>query len=691
MDIDEDFSNLTIISFDQKKKLEEKKKLYENEKLKQNEKKILTNTIYNNWLLNIDSKDRNIIPKNIFTTNNDILPNNPINSIRNSKIIRIYYPNHTFNIDDKIIIQNVVSFNNILTNCVYFFNNFPYMIININNHNIASDYYNFYNSYQIKIDIINDIGSETKYYNIPINLIIGIFEINLPSIVNKTIPLLPAILQLFNVNSVSELDLNYILIKLPYDFIISNSSYYIPSDVFQFNILNIGGIPLNYINADYPIDYNKNQSCQVITNIDTNNIYFTCPITASSSLSGGGENVQIMLITNTFDGYPNVNSYSIYLKRTFNNVIRIELVSTEIPYIDLLIKSGVNNYLYWKHLDDGANIYKTYINEGNYDGPSLINAITSALNNTPRINSTVQNPIYNIFTITLNQYTQEIIFYPYKNDTLPNSLTASLITIENIVYVQLNVLHPGNLVEINDTIIISGAIKIGSIINAQYINKTQTIYSVNNSTQTYVVLLGPLNQITNLDKIDLTGNGGPSIVIQSRAKVSFLFNYSNTLGLILGFSNVGQPNAITNYKTKISNFDPYIQSTNLNSVGDVITYNNLLNFTGNDLYILMYLNNFQTIINSSNLPDCFAKIYLSGNPGDILFNTYVNFPLEFIFPLPILNKLDIKFTYPNGDLVDFRNINHSFTLKIIEKIEIPYNTGLNSKDSSHYLETLSLK
>ena len=45
MDIDEDFSNLTIISFDQKKKLEEKKKLYENEKLKQNEKKILTNTI----------------------------------------------------------------------------------------------------------------------------------------------------------------------------------------------------------------------------------------------------------------------------------------------------------------------------------------------------------------------------------------------------------------------------------------------------------------------------------------------------------------------------------------------------------------------------------------------------------------------------------------------------------------------
>jgi hypothetical protein len=680
MDINNDFSDLKVISFDQKKKLEEKKKLYENEKLKQNEKKILTNTSYNNWLLNIDSQFRNQIPKNIFTTNNNLLSDNPINVTRNSNVVSIFYPNHNFNINDKIIVQNVISFDNILTNCVFFFNNFSYMVINYNNHNIPIDYLNFNDSYQIQINIFSDIGSETMYHNIPINLIIGIFQINLPSIVDKKIPLLPSILQLFNVTSASELDLNYILIELPYTFIISNNTYYKPIDVFQFNILNIGGIPLNFINADYPIDYSKNQSCQVITNIDLNNIYFESSIVASSTTIGGGDNVQIMLITNTLEGYPNVNSYNIELKRTFNNVVRIELVSTEIPYIYLLVKNNVNNYLYWKHLDDGSTIYKAVIPEGNYDGHNLISAITTALNNTPRINSSIQNPSYNIFTITLNQYTHEIVFFPYKNNNLPNSLTASLITIDDIKYVQLSILHPGNLVEINDTIIISGAIKIGSIINAQYINTTHTIYNINNSTQTYNILLGPLNQITNLDKIDLNGNGGPSTVIRTRAKVSFLFNYSNTLGSVLGFSNVGQSNAITNYKTKISNFDSYVQSTNLNSVGDIINYNNLLNFTGNNLYILMYLNNFINIINCSNQSDCFAKIYLSGNTGDILFNTFVNFPLEFIFPLPTLNKLDIKFTYPNGDLVDFRNINHSFTLKITEKIEIPYNTGLNSKE-----------
>ena len=101
----------------------------------------------------------------------------------------------------------------------------------------------------------------------------------------------------------------------------------------------------------------------------------------------------------------------------------------------------------------------------------------------------------------------------------------------------------------------------------------------------------------------------------------------------------------------------------------------------------MYLNNFETILNNSNTPTAFAKILLSGNPGDILFNTFINYPLEFDFPIPYLNELDIYFTYPDGTLVDFRNIDHSFTLRIVEKITSPNNTGINSKETS-FIETL---
>jgi hypothetical protein len=681
-----DNSNTKTTTFDLGNDQKIKQKKYEADILKENQKKFYNNVEYKTQLLNIDSKFRDKIPKNIYTSTNNILPDNPISVTRNSNIIKINYPNHNFLISDSIIIQNVIGNYLILTNSVYFFDAFPYMIINYNNHNIPLDFSNFYNEYQLKIDIINNIGNNTTYSNIPINLVTGIFNVSLPSIVDKILPLLPIILQLFNVNTASDLDTNYIMIKLPYNFIALSSLSYSPSDVFKFSFLNIGGIPLNYINADYPIDYSKNQGSQEIINIDSNNIYISVPITASNSTTGG-TNIQIMLITNTLRGFPYSNTYTINLKKSFNNVVRIELVSTEFPYIDFLISSsGINknNNLYWKHLDDGNKIYQASIPEGNYDGSHLIGTISNVLNKVQRIGSTVQNPIYNIFTITLDSFTQEIIFTPFKNNNLPNSLSAGLVEIDNIKYVQIVVNHPGNLVEIGDNIIISGAAKIGSILSATYINTTLTVYSINTTNQTYSVLIAPLNQITNAITVDLTGNGGPSTIINTKAKVSFLFYQSDTIGSVLGFKDVGQANAITPYQSVISNFNSYNQFTILNQVGNIDTTTTLLNLTGSNFYILMYINDYECVINNSNQPIAFAKILLSGNPGDILFNTFVNYPLEFEFPISTLNELNIYFTYPNGTLVDFRNIDHSFTLRIIEKIIKPYNTGINSKDTSFY-------
>jgi len=686
-----DNENLSITTFNLNTELKNKQQKYQEDLFNKNHKTFYNDIQYKTQLLNIDSRYRDTIPKNIYKSNNDILPTNPIKVTKGSNIIQINYPNHNFNIGDSIIIQNVIYTFKIFNNCIYFFNQFQYMIINYNNHCVPIDYDNYYFEYLLSIDIINDIGNNTSYGNIPINLITGIFQVELPSNVDKIVPILPQILNLFNVNSASDLDLNYLFIKLPYLFVISEGSYYSPSDIFKLSFLNIGGIPLKYINSDYPIDYNKNQGYQEIININNNNIYFQVPITASSTLQNGGSNVQIMLITKTISGYPDSNSYTINLKRSFNNVVRIELVSTEFPYIDFLIKStgiNTNNKLYWKHLDDGNFIYQVSIPEGNYDSTSLISTISKELNLVPRFFSTLENPQYNIFTVSLNSYTQEIIFTPYKNNNLPNSLSASINEIDNIKYVKLTIRHPSNLVEQNDTIEISGATKIGSILDATYLNNTHIVYEVNTTNQTYSILIAPLNQITNATIIDITGNGGPSIIIKTKAKVSFLFNKSDTIGNILGFKNVGKINAITSYKTSISNFDSYILSTNLNVVGNLDISTKLLNLTGSNFYILMYINDYECVINNSNQPTAFAKILLSSNPGDILFNTFVNYPLEFDFPISTLNELNIKFTYPDGNLVDFRNIDHSFTLRIIEKIIKPYNTGLNSKDTS-YFESLT--
>ena len=65
----------------------------------------------------------------------------------------------------------------------------------------------------------------------------------------------------------------------------------------------------------------------------------------------------------------------------------------------------------------------------------------------------------------------------------------------------------------------------------------------------------------------------------------FLFDVPNTLGTILGFKDVGQEFAITDYKHKITNHDNYIYSNELNQVGDKDTSKQIINLSGTNFYI----------------------------------------------------------------------------------------------------------
>ena len=120
-----DKSNLKTVSFDLRSDFSMKQKKLEYDMMKENYNKFYDNVGYKTELLNIDSSYRNKIPKNIYKSNNDILPNNPISVSRNSNQITINYPNHNFSIGDNIIIQNVIGNYKILSNSLYFFNQFP--------------------------------------------------------------------------------------------------------------------------------------------------------------------------------------------------------------------------------------------------------------------------------------------------------------------------------------------------------------------------------------------------------------------------------------------------------------------------------------------------------------------------------------------------------------------------------------
>ena len=108
-----------------------------------------------------------------------------------------------------------------------------------------------------------------------------------------------------------------------------------------------------------------------------------------------------MKIINSIIGYPDADSYVINLKKTFNNVVKIELVSSEFPYVDIVIKKGFNDKLYWKHIEDGDIIYSVQLDDGNYTQQTLIDNIKEKMNKLERFGSTTTNKKYNNFVINL--------------------------------------------------------------------------------------------------------------------------------------------------------------------------------------------------------------------------------------------------------------------------------------------------
>jgi hypothetical protein len=310
------------------------------------------------------------------------------------------------------------------------------------------------------------------------------------------------------------------------------------------------------------------------------------------------------------------------------------------------------------------------------------------MNSVPRITSTLENPVYNDFSISLNSYTQEIVFTAYKTEPIPNALKIDTLDLNGTKYFILIIRQQSNLVNVGDTITISNSDDLG-LISKSLINTTLIVYSINKENSSYTIILGSVNQITTSQDLGttLTDDGGGAVVVKTYADFSLLFNYGDTVGSVLGFKNVGSVNAITPFNTKISNFDLYLNDTQLNSVGNIVKTNNLLNFSGTNNYYMLYLNNFELIASTSNLPNSFAKILLSGQPGDVLYNTFINYPYEFDFPLSTLDELQIKIMFGDGTMPDFRNLDHSFILRITELTTNAYNTGINSKKTT-FLSTM---
>jgi hypothetical protein len=511
---------------------------------------IKNNIIKKSTLVNIDSSYRTIYPKNICCSDCKTLSLNPLSFIKGLNIVNIHYPNHIFASGDNITIQNVEGISKTIINSIYLFDNFKYAMIVFESNDVESDYINNVNKLYCNIEIVGEQQEQNLIENLPFNTLIGVKQyllqsdispLNLnnimtPSMFNTLYTILlpnSSITQntIITADIITKLiNQKCIFIELPNDFNCNSKNYIQINQVFKVSYLHVGGIHLGYLNANYPINnYNYQSSYEIYDVIDSNNFSIITNFKSYGTINGGGNNIIITKILNTLVGYPNADEYVINLKKNFNNVTNIELISTEFPYVDMIIKKDVNDKIYWKNIEDGSHVYSITIDEGFYSSETLLKQLTYKMNNLPRINNTIINKQYNIFDIVIESNIQKITFKPYNLSLLPNSLyiTEQCINSEN--YYVLTVIHPNNFVEIGDTITISNSndvnvidnvIKNGNqidniqqylvIINNSYINKDHIIYDINLKKSTYDIILGKTSNIT-LTIIPISNNQSSTI------------------------------------------------------------------------------------------------------------------------------------------------------------------------------------
>ena len=599
-------------------------------------------TKYKVTRLNIDSRHRNISPQNIISKYIEL--NNYFNFTKDSNIIKIDIPkiNNIFHINDIITITNIRPIQIVQRpNTLTLKKNSKYLYINHQNHGFVGT------TNYIEISEIKDSGF---WGNIPI------------SIINK-------------VHNIILVDSNNYMANLT---IYSNIDYQYSADIYYINILTYAGIHIKYLNASYPITNDVQQGYHTI--IETNNDYIKIKLSSKATKDEQikfNSSIQLGIISSIINGYPNTDHYRYELKKIYNKVKKIRLVSTEIPNTETLIKTS-NCKLYWQILEDGDIKYSINITAGNYDPSSLEQEIISKVSNVDRVfgNYLDKKLYYNkcIPNITINPNTNIFSFQILNQINLSKNLILNLDTYDD-GYKRLNIIHSNhnlkesNIIKIDDAIGVLDTV-IGD--NSYYvpnniINSYHTIEKVN-GLNSYTVKLPKYNAVLDNTIDSNLINGGNAVKIKYPLLIRLLFNYLDTFGSVLGFLNCGNETSITPYEYSILNSTLYENSTNLNSVGQINTNIPMLNFRTYP-YILMISELFSTTINYKVTSGVFAKLFLVGNPGSMIYDQYIQIEDTLIEAAQNLNELEFRFITPDGNSYNFNGQDHSYTIEICEEYD----------------------
>jgi len=629
--------------------------------------------------ITFDSKDRNTIPKNILDGKLIYLKNNPLSFTEGSSEILINHTEkHNLKVNDRIILQNVqiASFN--LKGGIQLIKDSYYIKINHINHNITKKEVDN-NIIKIIISGVNgDSNNNTTLGNISLASINKIHDVYLTS----------------DSDIVGSND--YYYVKIP---LVPTSNITDTTSNTNIKFQYIAGIPLNEINSNYPISISQVNGYLTVSSI-VSDYKFKVALNNNALINlenVGGNKIYYSKIKSYISAYTKPNNYTISLNKTLENVTKIKLISTEFPNTEKIIKifpeNEKNNKLYFQVLEDGNHIYEVELTAGNYSVGGLQVEIKSKIEELTRVNYTGSQIIKTTGNATLEKnenfsVTTEINSY---TDIFNLSLFSVIICMQGITLStqtypdsrkRIIVNHYNHGLSAGASITLAGCIATSGVPNT-VLNKSHTIESIQDSNN-YIIKL-PLH---NESSTATNTGGGSAINILIPVTFRLLFNYSDSLGEILGFRNVGETNSITSFATTITNNIAYENDYFKDSVGNEIYFNsdtrevenNVVQLFGHN-YILMTCNIFKNneSLSTSNIENLFAKLLLSDAPGSILFNQYIQLADVLKYPIKTLSELEFKFYSPSRSLYEFNGLDHSFTLEFYQEVTDIKGSNINVK------------
>jgi len=318
------------------------------------------------------------------------------------------------------------------------------------------------------------------------------------------------------------------------------------------------------------------------------------------------------------------------------------------------------------------------INPGNYDADSLKNELTYKISNLSRqFGSYLDSNLYEeklIPIITINPFNNVFSIQINSKITLSRNIAINNSTFSDS-YTRITITHPYHNLNSGDKITISNAVNVfyNTINGTKYyipndvINSIQTIESVT-GINNYIIKLNKFNPTTISINDDTIYDGGNAVMILFPLTIRLQFNFRDTVGTVLGFRNVGEEMSITTFNKIITNSTHYFNDSNLNSVGLVNQNVPMLNFRTYP-YILMVSEIFSSKINYRDSTGVFAKLFLTGNPGSMIYDQYVQITEKLAPNINKINSLEFTFLTPDGIPYNFNGQDHSYSIEIYEEIE----------------------